>query len=385
MTHLTGEQILANAIALGPDIERVADDIERNRRLPDQLIDDMRAAGVFRIAFPKAWGGPECDLVQQSQMVESLAYFDASTAWVAMICSDSGHYAARLDEDVALELYPNLDMLTSGFVIPAGTAVEDGDSYRVSGHWQFGSGCLHADRIIGGCFVHDTNGMKFDESGMPEFRAVWLPNDAITIHDTWHTTGLAGSGSNDYSVADVIVPRSHSFRPMAVGSRPEPLYRYSGAFFTNLPPVAIGCAQRMIDDLRDLAVHKVTMPAMVPMKSEYRVQIALAEATAAIAATRAYHYSVLSSLWQTLSDSGFPSQQQRADIIMMSVHAVQTAVTVSEMVCEVVGGAAVYRSNPFDRRRRDIATVSAHMIGQRKTLVNAAQLLFGDEPRFSLV
>ena len=37
-------------------------------------------------------------ILEQVQMVETLAYHDASTAWVAMICSDSGHYAGRVDD-----------------------------------------------------------------------------------------------------------------------------------------------------------------------------------------------------------------------------------------------------------------------------------------------
>ncbi len=385
MAHLTTEQILANAQALGPQIEAVANQIEAQRRLPDDLVEAMRAAGIFRIAFPKAWGGPEVDLVSQSKLVEILAYHDASVAWIAMICSDSGHYAARLDEATARELYPELDLLTSGYLFPAGTAVEVDGGYRVSGRWQFGSGCLHADRILGGCMIHDANGLKMTAAGLPEMRAIWLPNDAVTIHDTWHTTGLAGSGSNDYSANDVFVPTTHSFFPFVPGDRPEPLYRYHGLFFVNLPAVSIGCAQRMLDDLQALARTKVSMPSMTAMKDEYRVQLALAEGTAKIGAARAYQNTVLDDIWSTLLAGDSPSREQRAAISLMSVHAIRAGIEVSEIVCEAVGAASIYKANPFDRRRRDLATVSAHVIGQRKTLAAAAQLLFGDEPLFSFV
>ncbi len=381
----TIDEILTAARALGPTIEAAADDIERNRRLPEHLIAAMRAAGVFSIAFPRAWGGPEFDLVSQSRLIEILAYHDASVAWIAMICSDSGHYAARLDEATARELYPDVDLLTSGYLYPAGTAIETDGGYRVTGRWQFGSGCLHADRIVGGCLVHNADGIKFDARGRPEMLAVYLPRDTITIHDTWYTTGLAGSGSNDYSADDVFVPSERTFDPFVAGKRPEPLYRYHGVFFSNLPAVAIGCAQRMLDDLQSLAMAKVSMPSMVAMKDEYRVQLALAEGTAAIGAARAYQNEVLASLWQSLVDGDAPTPSQRAAISLMSVHAIRTGNEVAELVCEAVGAASIFASSPFDRRRRDLATTSAHIIGQRKTLAAAAQLLFGDEPMFSFV
>ena len=46
----------------------------------------------------------------------------------------------------------------------------------------------------------------------------------------------------------------------------------------------------------------------------------------------------------------------------------------------MVGAQSIYRSSPFERRRRDLATVAAHVLGQRKTLTLAARLLMGDEP-----
>ena len=121
-TVIDSESILASARTLGPTIEAAADRIARDRRLPADLIESMRRAGIFRIAFPRAWGGPEMDILQQCELMEVLGYHDASAAWVAMICSDSGHYAARIEESVARELYPDMDLLTAGWLAPVGQA-----------------------------------------------------------------------------------------------------------------------------------------------------------------------------------------------------------------------------------------------------------------------
>ena len=110
----------------------------------------------------------------------------------------------------------------------------------------------------------------------------WLPRDEVTIHDTWHTTGLAGSGSNDYSVTDAFVPEGHTFSPLLPGVRSEPLYRYRGFFFANLAAVSIGCARRMLDDLRALMAEKVLMPEGIAMKDDGRALLVLGESTAAL-------------------------------------------------------------------------------------------------------
>src|SRR5215831_15319284 len=149
------EAILANARAIGPFIEQEADKFAKERRLTDDVVALMRRAGLFRIAFPKAWGGPEMDILSQCELMETLGYHDASAAWVAMICSDSGHYAARVDETAARELYPQLDLLTAGALAPVGQAHRTQGGYRVTGRWQFGSGCLHADRLVGGCILFE--------------------------------------------------------------------------------------------------------------------------------------------------------------------------------------------------------------------------------------
>jgi alkylation response protein AidB-like acyl-CoA dehydrogenase len=380
MTPATSPDILAAVRALGPTVEAAADDIDAQRCLPEHVVEALRAAGVFGVAFPTAWGGPEMPILEQVEMVETLAYHDASTAWVAMICSDSGHYAGRVDDATARELYPSMDLLTAGQIYPVGQATRVDGGYRVSGRWQFGSGSLHADRIVGGCLLLVDGAPVMEERGLPEMLVAWLPRDEVTIHDTWHTTGLAGSGSNDYSVTDAFVPAGQVFQPLAPGVRPEPLYRYRGFFFANLAAVSIGCARRMLDDLRDLMRTKVLMPEGIAMKDDARALLALGESTAALEAAAAYQADALGSIWDTVVAGDDPSAARRAALLMMLVHCVQTGQRIGEAVTEVVGAQSIYRSSPFERRRRDLTTVAAHVLGQRKTLNLAARLLMGDEP-----
>jgi alkylation response protein AidB-like acyl-CoA dehydrogenase len=91
-------------------------------------------------------------------------------------------------------MYPDLDAITAGWIVPAGKLHRVDGGYRLRGQWQFGSGCSHADVIIGGAVVYEDGKPVMTEEGRPETRVAMLPAAEFEILDTWETTGLAGSG-----------------------------------------------------------------------------------------------------------------------------------------------------------------------------------------------
>src|SRR5580658_5367545 len=92
-----GNRILEAAIGLGPKIRACADEIEQGRRLPMHLVDEMKGAGIFAMAMPAAWGGPELDFPAQMRVIEALATVDASVGWCPLIGVDGGYMTAYLD------------------------------------------------------------------------------------------------------------------------------------------------------------------------------------------------------------------------------------------------------------------------------------------------
>ena len=227
---LDGAEIARRVEALLPEIETRADEIAATRRLPRDLVDSLKATGVFRMSMPEAWGGPAVPLPEQVRIVESLAYADPSVGWCVMIGSDSGFYSAFLDDDAARELWNDIDDITAGWLFPGGQAIPLDGGYRVSGRWKFGSGCTHADVMVAGCIVmNDTGAPVFGPDATPVVRTVVARADRFEIIDTWHTTGLAGSGSNDYTCRDLFVPVEHTFSLAEPVRRNGPLDAIPGA------------------------------------------------------------------------------------------------------------------------------------------------------------
>jgi alkylation response protein AidB-like acyl-CoA dehydrogenase len=378
--HLSSEAILSNARKLAPQVAARAEEIAKLRRLPADLVDELKHAGVFRMPMPAAWGGPEMSPRAQNEVVEVLSAADPSVGWCVMIGSDAGFYASFLEEAAARAIYPELDLVTAGLLNPAGRALRVPGGYRVSGRWAFGSGSTHADVIVGGCLVFDGEQPELTASGLPNMRVMLAPAASFQVLDTWYTTGLAGSGSHDYVTEDLFVPAEHSFSLLEPARRPEPLYRFNGMFFINMHGVALGLARRAIDELRQLAEKKMQFPELVLMRNVPRVRGALAHAEGMLGAARAYTYETLDRVWEALNREGRLSHELRLHVSLSRVNAFQTARDVAQLMLDTAGSSGIYASSPLDRLLRDAITVRTHVAVQERLMEQVAVLVVGEEP-----
>ena len=382
---LTAEQILANARRLAPEIAARAAEAAELRRLPRDLVDKLKAAGCFRVMFPKSWGGPEMSLPMQVQLAEILAHADTAVAWCVKIGSDSGLFAVRLEEGAAHELYPDIDFVTAGQAPPNGRATKVEGGYRVSGRWGFGSGCTHADVILGGCVVENGQTQSSGESvfGTPEVIHVLAPADRWQIEDTWFATGLAGSGSHHYSTQDLFVPESHVLRLETPSERDEPLYRLPITASVSIPMagVPLGLARRAIDELCGLAGKKIVAipPPPALLKDLPRVRLAVARAESLLGAARAYVYEGVNRIWAEIEERGAASTNTRRDVGLARIHAHRMACEVARLMYDTAGPAAVYASSPLDRLLRDAFTINQHLLFNDGVLEELGAMAFGDE------
>ena len=128
MTYFAGEAgpedspVLHAAILLAEQIRAARDEIEMGRRIPQSIAAAMKEAGVFGMAMPRAWGGPELNPLTEIRVIEALAVADGSVGWCAMIGCDSGYITAFLDQDVGREMYPDLLVSTGAATTTSGKA-----------------------------------------------------------------------------------------------------------------------------------------------------------------------------------------------------------------------------------------------------------------------
>lgn len=381
---LKSEDILANARALVPEIQRRAGEAAKLRRLPTDLVEKLKAAGVFRIMFSKSWGGPEMPLPQQVELIEALAYGDPSVAWAVKIGSDSGYFCAFLEESAARELYPSIDLVTAGQAPPNGRAVRVSGGFRVSGRWGFASGCTHANVMVGGCLVLET------ETASPGAMIFILaPSSAFEVEDTWHSIGLAGSGSHHYKTRDLFVPERHTFSLTKAATIDGPLYAAGGSATVFIPMAGtpLGLMRRAIDVTLELAGEKViSLPAPPTlMRNLPRVKFALARAQMLYGAARAAVYDSVNRYWTELVTVGHASLQTRRDVGLARIHAHRTAREVAQLMFDTVGAPAVYESLPLGSLLRDAIVMNEHLGFNDGVLERLGGMMLGDSPEGAFV
>ena len=382
--------VLHAAIALAPLIRAASEEIERERRIPQPIAEAMKRAGIFGMAMPRAWGGPELDPLTQMRVLEALAVADGSVGWCAMINCDSGYVSAFLDQELARSMYADIKVGTAASAVPAGKAVPVPGGYRISGRFPFASGCNHCEWIWLGCVVFEDGTARVNGKGVPETRQCFLRVSQCEILDTWHTTGLRGTGSNDVLVEDIFVDKEHtfSFQDEALVKRSGPLHAFPFLFAGKLPAPALGIARHALDALIENVARRSARRYTVGdrleppklLRDDVFIQEAVGRAETLLASARAHLFEVIGDIWTTLLSGRQLSTTQLALFTTAPTHVVGVCVDVVQLVCKAAGGTAVYEKGPFDRCLRDILTMNQHALGTLRTYEMSGRLLLGLDP-----
>jgi alkylation response protein AidB-like acyl-CoA dehydrogenase len=382
--------VLHAAIELGPKIQAAGDEMEQMRRIPPPVAQAMKDAGIFGMVLPRSWDAPELDPLSQIRVIEALSIAEGSAGWCAMIGCDSGYITAFLDEDVAREMYRDIWVATAATVTATGQATPVGGGYRVNGRFPFASGCHHCEWAWVGCNVIEDGAPRFKAGGIPETRTCFVRLSDCEILDTWYTTGLRGTGSNDLAIHDLFVPaeRTFSFQDPNLVKRPGPLYAFPLMFIAKGAAPALGIARHAIDVLLENAGRKPARRMIAGehaepsklLRDEVFVQKSVARAEAILGAARSYLFDVVGDLWATLVDEQKPSPLQQARFITAYTHVVAECAKAVQLVYKASGGNAVYQTGALDRCLRDVLTMNQHVIGSLRTYEMAGRLLLGLEP-----
>jgi alkylation response protein AidB-like acyl-CoA dehydrogenase len=351
----------------------------------------MKEAGIFGMVMPRAWGGPELDPMTQFRVIEALAIEDGSVGWCAMIGCDPGYISAFLDQDVARAMFPGPGPWSAmgAAATPTGTATLVPGGYRVSGRFPFVSGCHHCEWLWLGCHVVEDGTPRVQASGVPETRQCLLRLEECEVLDTWHTTGLRGTGSNDVAVRDRFVPAEHSFsfQDPALVKREGPLYAFPFMFAAKGPAPALGIARHALDTLLETSgkpARRYTLGEGVEAPKRLRddvfVQEAAARADTLLTTARAHLFAVVGNMWATLVADEPLSDVQVARFLTLNSHVTALCVEIVQLVFKTSGGTAVYQKGPLDRCLRDVLTMNQHVVASLRTWEMSGRLLLGLEP-----
>ncbi len=367
---------------LAPSIAERSDEIEAHRTLPIDIVEQVRATGAFRMYVPAEIGGPELSAWDGLQVMETLGYHDGATGWCTMIAGTTSLLSLYLPDEHAREVFGDDHAISGGFAMPMGRATAVDGGLRVTGRWQWGSGTQHCTFIGGGCRIVDADGnIAPRDDGLVVPFAFFRPDDVGFI-DNWDVSGLQGTGSCDYQVADAFVPEG---RWVQLGrDRPQrntTLSRFSfyGLLAAGVASVAVGIGRRSIDELLDLAGSKRPQGSKRTLAERAQTQTDVAIAEAKLASAWSFMHDTIESTWETASAGDEPSIEQRRQIRLAAVHATQTAGEVAEMMYKTGGGAAVYKTSPLQRTFRDAFVATQHAMVAPRLFDTCGRLRLGLE------
>ena len=357
----------------------LSSEFEKLRKLPQDIVDKLRLAGVFRMNMPRSWGGPELNPMDQIEIIETLSWGDASVGWCSFIWADSGIYSGYLEDAAARKLYPDLDMAQSGWVYPGGTAEQVDGGYELTGHWVFGSGSNHCDRLAAGFFVAKDGIPVVDATGRPTLKIALAKPEDFQLLDTWYTMGLKGTGSTDYIAEKVFVPEEQTFILGDKAKRPGAIWARPDHFLRKMSGVPLGVARDSLDRAIKVLSDKVDRRTGVAYKDNPIVQQTIADAEGKLGAARAYVFESIRNQWAKI-EAGEPlTERERAAVMISRQQAFQTGRLVCQMMFDLIGGEAVYARAGFERRLRDMNTGCQHIVAQSKTLQSPGALLLGSD------
>jgi indole-3-acetate monooxygenase len=374
---------IARARELRPLIAAHAARSEAEREIASEVLSALYDARLLRMLIPKSCGGLEVEPATFMQAVEELAKADGSTAWCVVQASGCSMAAAYVAPEVAQEIFGDARAVMAwGPVGPNVKAVAVEAGYRATGDWSFASGIKHASWLGCHCPVLEADGTpRLGADGKPAERTMLIPKASAKITDIWRVIGLKGTGSDNYAIADLFVPERYTFTRESAADRRErgPLYRFTTfhLYGTGFAAIALGLARAALDDFVALAATKVPKTKTFVLRDNAVVQSQVALAEAKLASARAYLLAVLHEAWATAVRGEALPLAQRAALKLAGTYAVHQGKDVVDTVYHAAGATAIFESNPFERRFRDVHTVIQQVQAQFANFEMVGQVLLG--------
>ena len=350
---------------------------DRDRRLPDVVFEALADAGLFRLWLPRSLGGPELSPLEFMHVVEAASALDGSVGWLV----GNGGGMSRVGGYLPAAIVRDWFATPRTFVVSATGAVGSAErvdgGYRVTGRWPFGSGAPHGTHFMALATVGS------DPAPDQPRLCVYFDAEQVTRHDTWHVSGLRGTGSSDFEVRDAFVPaeRVHTF----LGHTPtEPglLYRMPplSVFAWTVSVVPLGIAQGAIDAFVSLAENKTRLGAAGVLRDSELVQATVGRAETQHRAARALLVETMNELMDATDVGGERLVRARARLRTAAAHAAETALHIVHMLAAEAGSAAIFESGALERTVRDVQAAAKHVAMNPMSYSIGGRMLLGLDP-----
>jgi alkylation response protein AidB-like acyl-CoA dehydrogenase len=352
---MSRDELLTRAQKLVPVLKERALRSEELRQCPPETVQDYINSGLLVAGNPQRYGGYSVDYDVTHDILMELGRGDASQAWCYAVWTvlnwAVGHFPEQA-QDEYFSTGPHT-LCSSSFDPSKGRAERVPGGYRLTGHWDFSSGCDAASWFMPGA------------TGPEGPLWLLLPKGDYEVVDTWHVSGLAGTGSKDIEVRDIFVPEYRTLNPFVVGITDWTGYELHGRvtykvpmrllLFWELICPLIGIADAAIDEF----VARWGGTGGTSRSGESgQMQVRLAQAGAEIDAAKAVFHKGMSDLLTQAREDRPYSELDKGRYARDRAFVVQLCVQAVNRLFEVGGGRSLYLSQRIQRLHRDAHALS---------------------------
>lgn len=359
----TRDEVVRAAQDMLPTLRDRAEATEDLRRLPDETVADLKAAGIHKLFTPKRFGGFEMPWGTHVDVSRTLGQACGSTGWVSSVVFTHTFLFGRFEPEAQEEVwgeYPDA-IISTGFA-GGGLATPTEGGFTVSGRWKFASGVDHADAMLVGAKLPNSKA---------SFNDLWivLKKGDFEILDTWQSEGLKGTGSKDIKVENVFIPNHRTLEMGSMASKPpgaklHDYYLYGvefhSYFLTLLAGPILGAARGAYNEYVDQTLTRVGAMTGETIIDQPAVQVHVAESLAELETADLLVDTLCDSL-HALGMNGQPVSgafklKAYRDLVMTG----KLAHSAADRLSRMMGVSAQTGRNPVQRLYRDVRTMSTH-------------------------
>jgi 3-hydroxy-9,10-secoandrosta-1,3,5(10)-triene-9,17-dione monooxygenase len=384
--------MLRRAVAMRSALRARQQGCEAAGRILEETHSDFLRSGFYRILQPRRYGGYEFSLADLVRLLVEVSRGCTDSGWVlSLIAAQPASVLCLFPEQAQSEVYGDAgDCRVAAVIAAGGSATITTAGYRVSGQWDYCTGCDIATHFLGtAILLHPLTGAPYGTA------CVLLNREQLKIVDNWRMIGMQGTGSRRVVAGEVTIPE-HRVLPLSgsqwrdPGTQPghavhsNPLYHGSpltAAEFA-LDAVAVGAARGALDAFEDILRKKWPLPPYAPrfempeFQQTFGTAQALVDAAEASLTGLAERCSGQCPVGQELA--GLPLGEDLRRILRAGAQCVEMAWQATDLMFRSAGSSAGTQQSPLGRCFRGLAVLRTHIAVQyEQKSVNVARLHFG--------
>ncbi|MBQ10395.1 MAG: hypothetical protein CMJ45_02465 [Planctomyces sp.] len=376
------EHYLETARDLAAKVAPHVSQIEADRQFPSELSEAIADQGFFRLLIPRSMGGEEIDHPTFRKILDIFAEVDASTAWAVNQNNVFATDVMKMSEQVSHEIWDERRaVVTNGPPTKTAKAVTVDGGYKLSGLWNFSSGCDHATWIA--ALVPVWSQSQIAATGREKFRIMLMPKNEVTFVDQWHVNGMRGTASFSFELDEVFVPEYRTYSPDDPVRSDNSVYSISRTllFAMGFATVAVGVARASLSAVIDLTMNKVAVRTTIPVHDLPTTHRLIGEAEAIWRSADAYLRETSAAVWEDASKNGALTTDVRIQSRLATTYAIQRSAEAVDICYRLSGSDAIFTPNSIHRFFQDIHVITQHAQGRPIHLETAGQYLLGMEPQ----